>query len=128
MKPSPPTGELAVRRDVERELLYGETVETMRALFESVGLTQRDLARRLGVSDARMSRILSGRENLTLRTLADLGWAAGVRFEVVAVPFEDRSGSPAAGDPPPPPWLRRHVGVIAERVRRGLAASRRQKS
>lgn len=109
---------------MERELLYGETVETVRALCGGLGLTQRDLARRVGVSDARMSLILSGRENLTLRTLSDLGWASGVRFEVVAVPLEDRSDTPAADDPPLPPWLHRHARLIARRVQSGLAAAR----
>lgn len=116
--------ELGDRRAVERELLFGETVETVRALAAELGLTQRDLARRVGVSEARMSLILSGRENLTLRTLADLGWASGVRFELVAVPLEDRDGTPAAADPPPPRWLHRHARLIAERVQRGLAAAR----
>ncbi len=116
--------EPADRRAVERELIYGETIETVRALCAELGLTQRDLARRVGVSDARMSLILSGRENLTLRTLSDLGWASGVRFEVVAVPFEDRSDTPAAEDPPPPRWLHRHARLIATRVQKGLAAAR----
>ncbi len=101
-------------------MLYGETVETLRAIAQSQDLTQRELARRLGVSDARMSRIMSGRENLTLRTLADLGWATGIRFEVVGAPFADRAGTPAEHDPPPPRWLGRHAALVARRERDGL--------
>jgi transcriptional regulator with XRE-family HTH domain len=112
--------EVDERRAFERELLYGEVVEHLRAFMADVDLTQRDLARRLKVSDARLSRIFTGRENLTLRTLADLGWATGLRFEVVAVPFEDASGTPAADDPPPPRWLYDHARVIAGRVRGAL--------
>ena len=98
-------------------------METLGAIVGSVGLTQRELASRLGVSEARVSRLLNGRENLTLRTIADLGWATGLRFDLVAVPFEDRTGTPAADDPPPPRWLARHAGLIAARVRRALKAS-----
>lgn len=98
-------------------------METLGAIVGSVGLTQRELARRLEVSEARVSRLLNGRENLTLRTIADLGWATGLRFDLVAVPFEDRTGTPAETDPPPPRWLGRHAGFIAARVRRALKAS-----
>jgi transcriptional regulator with XRE-family HTH domain len=100
----------------ERELLYSETVEHFRALTAAIGVTQHDLGQRLHVSDARISRIMTGRENLTLKTLADLGWALGMRFEVAAVPLPDRTGTPAENDPPPPRWLHRHAQLIARRV------------
>jgi transcriptional regulator with XRE-family HTH domain len=109
------------RRAFERELLYGEAVEQVRALMQDLGLSQRDLAHRLKVTDARMSQILSGRENLTLRTVADLGWSSGVRFTLVAEPV-DREGTPAKHDPPPPRWLARHARVVAQRVREALSA------
>ena len=101
----------------EEELLLGEAVETVVDLLESHGITQRQLAERLGVGEARVSRILSGRENATLKTLAALGDALGVRFAVVAIPYADRSGTPAADDPPPPAWLasqRRRIAGSAE--------------
>jgi transcriptional regulator with XRE-family HTH domain len=46
------------------------------------GLTRADLATRMGVSPGRVSQILSGGENLTLRTLAALSTALDARFDV----------------------------------------------
>lgn len=45
-------------------------------------LTRADLAGRMGVSPGRISQVLSGGENLTLRTLASLATALDSRFEV----------------------------------------------
>jgi transcriptional regulator with XRE-family HTH domain len=103
-------------RAYEHELLYSEVIEHLRAIITSLGVSQHALAERLGVSDARVSRIMTGRENLTLRTLADLGWALGLRFEVVAVPLADRDSTPADQDPPPPAWLRQHAELVVRRV------------
>jgi len=44
------------------------------------GLTRADLAARMGVSPGRVSQILGGGENLTLRTLAALSTALDARF------------------------------------------------
>ncbi len=46
------------------------------------GLTRADLAARMGVSSGRVSQILGGGENLTLRTLAALSTALDARFDV----------------------------------------------
>src|SRR5687768_11105285 len=94
----------SARRLYERELLYGEAIETISALLKTHAISQKELARRLEVSEARVSRILTGRENLTLKTVADLGWALGVRLSLAPVPFDDRADTPAQNDPPPPSW------------------------
>jgi transcriptional regulator with XRE-family HTH domain len=94
-----------VRRTYEEELLFGEATDTVDALIESLKISQRELARRLGVSEGRVSQVLSGGENLTLRSLAALGWAVGVRFELRPVPMANRAGTPAESDPPAPAWL-----------------------
>jgi transcriptional regulator with XRE-family HTH domain len=94
-----------IRRTFEEELLFGEATDTVAALLESIGITQRELANRLSVTEGRVSQILSGAENLTLRSLASLGWALGVRFELQPEPMEDRAGTPAQADPAPPSWL-----------------------
>lgn len=94
-----------VRRVFEEELLFGESTDTVEALLESIGVSQRQLATRLGLSEGRVSQVLSGRENITLRTLAAMGWAVGVRFELNPVPMADRAGTPAQDDPPAPAWL-----------------------
>ena len=46
------------------------------------GLTRADLAARMGVSPGRVSQILGGGENLTLRTLAALSSALDARFDI----------------------------------------------
>jgi transcriptional regulator with XRE-family HTH domain len=55
------------------------------------GLTRADLATRMGVSPGRVSQILGGGENLTLRTLAALSAALDARFgiELSALKAED---------------------------------------
>ena len=49
-------------------------------------LTRADLANRMGVSPGRVSQVLSGGENLTLRTLASLAVALDGQFEVELKP------------------------------------------
>jgi transcriptional regulator with XRE-family HTH domain len=46
------------------------------------GFTRTDLATRMGVSPGRVSQILGGGENLTLRTLVVLSTALDARFDV----------------------------------------------
>jgi transcriptional regulator with XRE-family HTH domain len=81
-------------------------METVVAVMEEQRVTQRELARRLGRSEAWISRVLNGRENTTLKTLADLGWALGLRFGLEPQVIERRDLTPAAADPAPG-WLRR---------------------
>lgn len=94
------------RRHQERELLFGEIVETISAMLASQEITQRELAQRLGVSEARVSHLLRGNENLTLKSVADLGWAVGLRFSPTPAPIRPRSQTPARSDPPPPAWVK----------------------
>lgn len=94
-----------IHRVFEEELLVGEATDTLAALVEVLGISQRDLAARLGVSEGRVSQILSGATNLTLRSLAGLGWALGVEFRLRRQAMSDRRGTPAGADPPAPAWL-----------------------
>lgn len=96
-----------IRRVYEEEVLLGEATATVAGMLESLGLSQAELARRLGVTPGRVSQILSGHENIGMRTLGALGWALGVRFELQPVPMADRAGTPAVADPPAPAWLSR---------------------
>lgn len=95
------------RRVFEQELFIGEVTDTIEGYLQSTGITQRELARRLEVTEGRVSQILSGTGNLTLRTLADVAWALGLRFELDPIAPRDRTGTPAGQDPRPPSWLRR---------------------
>lgn len=49
-------------------------------------VTRADLAARMGVSPGRVSQVLSGGENLTLRTLASLAAALDMHFELELQP------------------------------------------
>jgi transcriptional regulator with XRE-family HTH domain len=51
-------------------------------------VTRAELAQSMGVSPGRVSQILSGEENLTLRTLSSVVSALGARFEVALEPLE----------------------------------------
>ncbi len=53
------------------------------------GLTQEELADRLGIAVKNLQRIESGRQNLTLRTVARICRAAGVDAEHVLAPLVD---------------------------------------
>jgi transcriptional regulator with XRE-family HTH domain len=72
------------------------------------GLTRADLAARMGVSPGRVSQILGGGENLTLRTLAALSTALDARFdlELSAVKSEDTHARPAQAEAAPNPKRR----------------------
>ncbi len=67
------------------------------------GLTRADLAGRMGVSPGRVSQILGGGENLTLRTLAALSTALDARFgiELRALKAEDTHTSPGSAEASP---------------------------
>ena|SRR5690348_6097910 len=97
--------EHADRREVERELLLGEVGETIGALLRELEISQRELATRMGLSESRVSRTIGAGENLTLRTVADLGFALGFRFHLAAEELPDRGQGPAANDGPLPKWL-----------------------
>ena len=96
----------------------------MVALVDALGISQKELANRLGLSAARVSRLLNGRDNTTLRTLADVGHAVGVRFAVVPIPFDDRSSTPAANDGKMPAWVDRQRRELLTRRQASSPAPR----
>lgn len=51
-------------------------------LLDHVGLTRADLARALGWTRARVTQVLSGKENLTTQTIAGIAKALGYTFDV----------------------------------------------
>jgi transcriptional regulator with XRE-family HTH domain len=53
--------------------------------------TRADLAHRMGVSPGRISQILSGGENLTLRTLAGVAAALDAHFDIELKPVQTAS-------------------------------------
>ena len=66
------------------------------------GLSRADLAARMRVSPGRVSQILGGGENLTLRTLAALSTALDARFDIELSPLKaEDTYTPAYGDAAP---------------------------
>lgn len=67
-------------RLVAEEALICEAQDLIVGLMEREGLSRAALARRLGRSKGFVTHILSGRRNLTLRTLADAAHVMGYRL------------------------------------------------
>jgi len=74
------------------ETLVVNVLEDLLGALKDKGLSQADLARRLGVSRSSVNRIFRGR-NLTVRTVARLAHAIGVdmNFQVQTNRFESLS-------------------------------------
>lgn len=63
---------------------------------EDRSICQAELARRIKMDKGSLSRLLNGRENMTLRTIAEISWALGLEPRVcldpVGVPNVSNSG------------------------------------
>lgn len=70
------------RIDEEMYALITQLTNEITWLMTERGITRADLAARMGVSPGRVSQILGGSENLTLRTLASLAAALDARFDI----------------------------------------------
>ncbi|MCM1483722.1 MAG: helix-turn-helix transcriptional regulator [Muribaculaceae bacterium] len=57
----------------------------IRSLMDAEGITQSELARRMGVSPAQVTKILSGQENLGLKTIAKVSAALGKPLFIVDI-------------------------------------------
>lgn len=55
-------------------------------ILETKGMTQKDLAKRLGKTETEVSRWLSGTHNLTLSTICKI--SAALEEEIVSVPHQ----------------------------------------
>lgn len=60
--------------------------------MEEEGISQRELAKRMKITPGRVSQILSGDENLTLRTLAAVCVGLAAHFQVDLVPNRAQNG------------------------------------
>lgn len=67
---------------LRQEELIIEVTEALARALRDAGLTQSDLALKLGKTKGFVSQILGGGRNLTLRTLADVAGALDCRVEV----------------------------------------------
>ena len=69
--------------------LQQEVVDEITWYMREHKMTRSDLAAQMGVSPGRVSQILSGGENLTLRTLGSVVSALGARFEITLHPDDE---------------------------------------
>jgi transcriptional regulator with XRE-family HTH domain len=85
------------RQALNRELarLPREVTTAITWRMKQLGVNKADLARAMGVSPGRVSQILSGDENITLRTLASVCVALDAQLDVKLVP---NGGDPLPGD------------------------------
>lgn len=92
------------------------------------GLSRADLAARMGVSPGRVSQILGGGENLTLRTLAALSTALDAHFDIELSPLKagDSYTSHGPGQAEAAPAGNHRALPRAAHRQAGSAVSRRQ--
>jgi transcriptional regulator with XRE-family HTH domain len=81
------------RIDEELSRLITEVTDEINWRMREDHITRADLAGRMGVSSGRVSQVLSGGENLTLRTLVSLATALDGRFDVRFRPFKPSDDS-----------------------------------
>jgi transcriptional regulator with XRE-family HTH domain len=97
------------RRLLEEERVVFEAMEAIAELMQSQGVSRSQLAERLGKSAAFVTKLLSGENNFTLRTLADVYFALGRSVHVTHAPVGDRVRVSVAADMrnvciDPPQW------------------------
>jgi transcriptional regulator with XRE-family HTH domain len=106
-KPGVSADQRAAENQIDEEMLTLVTQLTneINWCLRERGLTRADLASRMGVSPGRVSQILGGGENLTLRTLAALSTALDARFDIelnalkAGDAYTSRSTAPAEAVP-----------------------------
>ena len=81
------------RIDEELSRLITEVTNEVNWRMREDHVTRADLAGRMRVSTGRVSQVLSGGENLTLRTLASLATALDGQFEVQFRPYKPSDDS-----------------------------------
>jgi transcriptional regulator with XRE-family HTH domain len=70
----------------ERESLSLQILDSVQAHMQKEDITQQQLAEALDVTEGRVSQILSGEQNLTLKTLASVAAALQAHFDIQLVP------------------------------------------
>jgi len=81
--------ELAARIPLAEKRLFDKTDDVAAriiALMEAQGLTQRELAAKVGKRESYVSRVLGGGVNLTLKTIAEFEAALGADILVLPEP------------------------------------------
>ena len=85
------------RRRYEQERLILWTTEAICEAMEEQGLDRAAVAAKLGTSRANVTQLLSGSRNMTLRSLAGLAHACGMRADVSLEKLTDSVFTPIEG-------------------------------
>lgn len=88
----------AEERAYARENLVYNVTEDILVAIEELGVSKKELARRLGKSASYVTQVLSGARNMTLGSLSDICFALGVEPEVNLL------GESAVEEKPKPKW------------------------
>ena len=75
-------------------IYQNEIFREVHGYMQEKGITQKEMAKKLGVSDAYVSQILNGKFNFTLKKLIELGLAIGKIPKIKFVPQIPVSGKP----------------------------------
>ncbi|MCF3131234.1 helix-turn-helix domain-containing protein [Streptomyces olivochromogenes] len=92
------------RTDLAGAQLARQATASLAGLLAGLGKTRSDLAKAMGVSPGRVSQIMSGDANLTVRTLAAAAEALGASVEITFRPCPQPAHGPGghsdgSGDP-----------------------------
>lgn len=114
-------------RSYDEELAFSEEEAVAQAaiviahILERDGVSQRELARRLKISEGRISQILSAEANLTVKTLARIGRALGYRLQLDFVvghsAHEESVSEPERDVPDKEPWPEKVIHIASWRHR-----------
>jgi DNA-binding phage protein len=77
------------QRTYEQERLIVDVAEAVQGLMNETGVKRAELARRMGTSRMSLHQMLSGQQNLTLRTMALMAHALGYRVSVKFEPYSE---------------------------------------
>lgn len=87
------------RRVFEEEKLILSVAEGIWEAMDQRGVTRADIAERLGTTRANITQLLSGSRNMTLKSLAALSCACGVRASLSFRPVPELSGTTSVCEP-----------------------------
>jgi transcriptional regulator with XRE-family HTH domain len=110
-----PEADLEYRRLLEQESLITDATELIYELMEERGLNQKQLAKKIGKSKGFVSQVLSGRRNMTLRTLSDLLFALGARGRLEPTSLDAPRAYRTSSGTSATPW--RGAGVFEAAMR-----------
>lgn len=102
-------GHPKLMRLYQRERTLLEITELFAKSMKEKGISQISLAKKLGLTAGRISQIVHGRGNLTLKTISDVFWALDMSIcaisipitmgypKVIVVPNDSQQSTPAMG-------------------------------